>query len=152
MKIILLLITFSLLFGNCKTRQKVNEQPALVIAEKNDPVLMNDVVLLKVPEKDTITVAKFTVVFFSIGQGTDSEARNNFEKFVDGFQKENTFIFNMKKIPWGREGEVDYCFVFDNVTEEIKNKFINKVKELLSTNKLVHLFENKDCREPRVKW
>lgn len=152
MKIVMLLIFATFLFGTCKTRQKANEQPVINTVENIDSLPKGDVVLLKVPEKDTTTVEKFTVVFFSIGQGTDSEARNNFEKFVDEFQKENKFIFNMKKIPWGREGEVDYCFVFDNVTEELKNKFVKKVKEMLSSNTLVHLFENKDCREPRVKW
>lgn len=151
MKIIILITTAAFLFGTCKTKQKANEHQVLVTAEKSDSVLMSDVVLLKVPAKDTTTVENFTVVFFSIGEGTDSEARNNFEKFVDEFQKEHNFIFNMKKIPWGREGEVDYCFVFDNVTGELKNKFVTKVKEMLSTNKLVHLFKNKECRVPRVK-
>lgn len=152
MKIIILLTTAVFLSGTCKTKQKANEQPVINTVENNTALQNSDVVLLKVPEKDTAAVAKFTVVFFSIGEGTDSEERNSFENFVDEFQKENKFIFNMKKIPWGREGEVDYCFIFDNVTEEMKNKFVNKVKEMLSTNKLVHLFENKDCRQPRVKW
>ena len=136
--------------SSCKTKKKAVE-PVVesVVLEKQKPnPLEGDARVLPVPEKDTTTVERLSVVFFSIGGGIDFEAKKNFEKFLADFREKHNLLLNMKKIPWGKEGEIDFCFEFDNIVPELKDELLASINEMLGKNKLVHLFKNKKCRIP----
>ena len=51
----------------------------------------------------------------------------------------------MKKTPWGKEGEVDYCIELSGWQPEVKEKFIKSVKDMLRVIQ-VHIYENHPCK------
>ncbi len=52
---------------------------------------------------------------------------------------------NFVTVPWGREGEVDFCFTLAGLTPELQQKFIDGMKEQMQASKLVRLTENARC-------
>jgi hypothetical protein len=84
---------------------------------------------------------RLVVEFFSIGQGIDIKANDEFVKFL------NTYIKKIEYTPthWGREGEVDYCLKLSELSTLDQANFVKKTKEILSSSKLVHINENAKC-------
>ena len=52
---------------------------------------------------------RFTVVFFSIGEGTENKYMTAFEDFIGVFAGKVGKNVDYEKTGWGREGETDYC-------------------------------------------
>ena len=93
-------------------------------------------------ENSKTEVYRLIVSFFSTASGIDQEARKGFTEWVTN----KGSSLKMETVPWGREGEVDYCFLLNNMSSDEQNKFINEVKENLSSAKNVHFYENEACR------
>lgn len=85
---------------------------------------------------------RFIVSFISIGSGSDMEAMKKFEEYIASFQEKNKTKLELKKIGWGREGEVDWCFHLKDMSAEKQSEFIAGAKKLFSGNELVLLSEN----------
>ena len=81
------------------------------------------------------------VSFYSPGNGIDQRAKSEYIKFLSS----NYPALAYEKTSWGREGEIDFCFLLDELTEIQKSQFIKKSKELLSNSKKIHIYENKAC-------
>jgi len=84
---------------------------------------------------------RFVVSFYSIGEGIDIKAKDEFVNLL------NT---NSKKISyepknWGREGEVDYCLSLKELSASEQTEFINRANAILNRSKLVHKKENSNC-------
>jgi hypothetical protein len=79
--------------------------------------------------------------FYSIGTGVDGTHLRKFNEFLDSYQPKLNPIIT----PWGREGEVDYCFSLIELSTNQRNKFVKQVRELLKDCKLVHINENAPC-------
>ena len=52
-------------------------------------------------------------------------------------------------VPWGREGEVDLCYLLDELDNEAQASFVAEVKERLSYRSLVQFAENETCQHKR---
>ena len=81
------------------------------------------------------------VSFYSPGNGIDRQAKNGYIGFLS--TKYPKLVF--EKIKWGREGEVDFCFLLDELTDKQKGQFIKKSKKLLSDSQKVHFYEDRAC-------
>lgn len=91
------------------------------------------------------TSARFIVSFFSPGNGIDHKARAKLVEFLKG----HTPTLAVTKTKWGREGEVDFCFMLSELSEKEQETFIKKVRDLLAKSSRVRFYENKECRKPR---
>ncbi len=92
--------------------------------------------------KDADTNFQFIVSFISIGAGIDKTAKKQFEQLMTEFENTNKLKLNVVIKKWGREGEVNYCFVLKNLDRELKNTFITNTKSTLSQSNLVRFHEN----------
>lgn len=80
---------------------------------------------------------KLKVSFISIGQGINFEAAQYFPKFIEKFNKEHKVNLKFDIVPWGREGEMNYCFYEQK-----------KIKEFIELSKKeMGKFENVELHE-----
>jgi len=84
---------------------------------------------------------RLVVSFYSIGEGIDSKNKENFDVFLKN--RSQKIIF--EQTPWGREGEVDYCFKLNELTSPEQTDFVKKAKEILGKSTLVRINENEKC-------
>ncbi|MBI3501267.1 MAG: hypothetical protein HY063_05675 [Bacteroidetes bacterium] len=89
---------------------------------------------------------RFVVSFYSIGQGIDGAAHDEFVKFLNSYPKKISF----EPKHWGREGETDYCLALSELNSAEQTEFITKAKVILAKSKLVHQKENAQC--DHVNW
>jgi hypothetical protein len=89
---------------------------------------------------------RFTVSFISKGAGTDFQIRQKYDAFIGDFESKNKVKIAISKASWGREGEIDYCVDFANLSKEIIEKFIAESKALLSASDRINIGENTECR------
>ncbi len=83
---------------------------------------------------------RLVVSFISTGGGIDIAAQTNLDKWLSK-HPEIKYAQNQ----WGREGEVDYCFISLGTTAEAQNKAVSDVKTLVGSNAKVLMKENKVC-------
>lgn len=85
---------------------------------------------------------RFTVSFISIGSGIDKKAKNQYEQFLKDFELKNNVTILYEKKYWGREGEVNFCFMLNELKKEEQESFILQSKNLLANSTLVRFVEN----------
>ena len=95
------------------------------------------------------SIYRFNVSFISIGSGTDSKAKQQFNDFITQFNNNNKVTITPEIVNWGREGETDYCLKLNGLNSELQNKFIADAKELLKNSKLIRYKENSVCKSKR---
>jgi hypothetical protein len=83
--------------------------------------------------------------FYSIGTGVDGNHLRKFNDFLESYQPK----LNPIVTPWGREGEVDFCFTLSELSTKQRSQFIKQVREQLKDCKLVHINENAPCVHKR---
>ena len=117
-------------FASCKHKDKMKKE------EKVTTVVQN-------PAADTTKADnyRFHVSFYSMGAGIDNDAQKKFVDWVNNYPKKIAF----EETPWGREGEVDYCFKLSEFSATEQVEFIKKAKEILTGTELVHFNENVPC-------
>ncbi len=81
---------------------------------------------------------RLKVSFISIGQGINLEAAKYFPQLIEKFNKEHKVTLKFEVVPWGREGEFNYCFY-----EQKKiNEFILQAQKEMSKYENVEFHEN----------
>ena len=100
-------------------------------------------------EKDNGPIYRMVVSFFSQGAGIDEKAVYAYDNFLASYQDEYGVKLEYSKTPWGREGEVDYCFRTDQMDATQQSNFIIASREVLSGSQLVHITENAPCHTVR---
>lgn len=96
-------------------------------------------------EKHIAGIADFKVSFISIGSGIDIDAKKSYEELIRTFENKNNLKLSFDNYSWGREGEIDFCFIFEKVDSQIKSEFITQTKDHLKGSKLVRYYENVPC-------
>ena len=92
---------------------------------------------------------RLVISFYSIGSGTDYNAKEHFENFLSTFETANSAHIQYEKTPWGREGEVDYCFKLRELQLNGQEQFISAIKSLLKEASHIYINENVPCRHKR---
>lgn len=85
---------------------------------------------------------RFIVSFYSPGNGIDTKMKESYLDFIGN----NYPIIKFEKTNWGREGEVDFCFLLDELNENDQVKFITESNNILSNSERVNVYENVPCR------
>lgn len=83
----------------------------------------------------------FVVSFFSPGNGIDSNTKDAYDKFLEGYKSK----VETEQYRWGREGEIDYCLKLSKLSAAEKKDFIAKSRAILEKSDRVHIYENSPC-------
>ena len=97
----------------------------------------------------TDTLCRLSVSFISIGSGTDKKAMQEYNQYIIQYEQKNKIKLNYEIIPWGREGENDYCFKLNELNEQQQDQFITETKEILKNSTLVRYSENSISRHKK---
>jgi hypothetical protein len=152
---ILLIITFA--FAACRHKKELVQ-----ITTINKPAATNSSALTAdVSSKDSVktlalsdsiskpVVYRFIVSFYSIGEGPDYKAHQEFVDFIKNYQLRKNVTIAIDEVPWGREGEVDCCMKLTELTAAEQVDFITSLKAALADARWVHYSENTPCRNKR---
>jgi len=126
--------------GNAPKVIKVEEPKAINI----DTINQDDKTKLTTPELYSLVVS-----FYSIGAGIDAPIAREFDFYVRDFQEQHADYFYAERVPWGREGEVDYCIQFPTLGKEKARDFMDTVNEIIAKSNMVHINENAECKRRR---
>ena len=158
MKIIRLIIP-SIIFINiaCKSPQKTAEAtlPPLEKSEvKNVAITDNKDIPLNENADLSMQISKdppyrFIISFISIGEGTDRNAKEILDAALNNWKTSQKKDINYEEVHWGREGEVDFCFLLTELKEVDQKKFISEMKEKFNGHALVQFAENEPCLHKR---
>lgn len=91
---------------------------------------------------------RFIVSFISIGSGIDRKAKTQYEQFLKDFELKNNLTISYEKKYWGREGEVNFCFMLNELKKEEQESFILQSKNLLINSTRVR-FKETNSQEPK---
>jgi ABC-type glycerol-3-phosphate transport system substrate-binding protein len=87
-------------------------------------------------------VFALAVSFISFGAGTDPEARQILESCIDRFEAKNKLRLHGVIIPWGREGEADFCMDLSELNPSLKVQIIEDLKIAFKGKELVQIQES----------
>lgn len=100
-------------------------------------------------EKQADMKYRLVVSFISIGEGPDFNAKAGLDRIVSEWEKQKGKLLKQEQFPWGREGEVDYCFQLSELNVADQQSFVNEIKSSIGTSKLVQISENQPCMHKR---
>jgi hypothetical protein len=92
---------------------------------------------------------RLIISFISIGEGPDFNAKSGLDRAVAEWEKRKGKSLKQEQYPWGREGEVDYCFQLLELTSNEQQEFIKELTTTIGTSKLVQISENQPCMHKR---
>lgn len=95
------------------------------------------------------TVYRLIISFISIGEGTDGEARKMMDNVLGIWAEHNQVTLKYDTFPWGREGEVDFCFRLSELNTELQDAFVSEMKEVMKGRNLIQITENQKCMHIR---
>jgi hypothetical protein len=133
-------ISFSFSICSCKNQKEANSS----LNEKTKSNTMNNVVQLSDTSHYSLLVS-----FFSIGSGIDFKIAQEYDRYIKQFELENEGKILVERIPWGREGELDYCIRFAGLSPEKQQSLIDRTKDIASQSKWVNVSTDSPCRRKR---
>ncbi|MCB0402547.1 MAG: hypothetical protein KDD41_10720 [Flavobacteriales bacterium] len=98
------------------------------------------------PEEGTYDMI---ISFISKGAGTDRVVKPKIDEYMTAFNEKHGLTLNVDKVGWGREGEVDYHFDFENLSTAQKKEFISEVKAIVGSSDIVFVSLNKKAVHKR---
>ena len=114
---------------SCKPKEKISKQ---VVVVSDTPMVKQD------ENTDTFRVV---VSFISIGEGTDPEASAKLQAYLDKIGKDFGLHATNIRFAWGREGEIDNCFLLSDFNASQQTAFIKGLRDLFKGNSLVIIEE-----------
>jgi len=98
---------------------------------------------------DAPGTSRLIVSFISIGEGADFSAKDSMDTYIAAYQTESKKQLTFESVPWGREGEFDYCFTLKELSAKEQVKFIEGLRAHLKFSELVQISENQPCKQRR---
>lgn len=149
----LFLILFILAIGlsSCKTKAPVKTiEPITTTAPKETEIpIISEAPKEELKLKEELDVVvmdslpcRLMVQFISTGGGINNDARLALERYQMKFSMEENLPLRPRRIPKGREGEVDYCYPMYGFTPEKSAEFITGLRKIMEKMPLVIISEN----------
>jgi hypothetical protein len=91
------------------------------------------------------TTFRLVVSFYSKGEGIDYKMRQKFEGFMADALETRKLNLNPLSVPWGREGEVDFCLMLNELTPRQQKDLVAEIKSMMKGHELVRVSENSRC-------
>jgi hypothetical protein len=95
------------------------------------------------------SICNLNVSFRSSGAGIDRRSYKVFMDYLSIFETEEKVKLNYQQIFWGREGEMDYCFKYDNLNEKQITRLEEQIKEMFIESKSVYYSKETEKRKGR---
>jgi hypothetical protein len=133
--LILLVTSISFTVSGCKNKKEAANQNTNAVNNSTTPSDANTYSLV--------------LSFYSIGSGSDWDIISELDLYIESFNRASKTKPNIDRIPWGREGEVDFCIQTAEMSKNDKEAFIQKTLEIAKRAKFVHINENAVCRYKR---
>lgn len=141
-------------------QEKVDSKPNEVVEKKsqveetiipsNENKIKEESKVLEVDDKANEDLPeRLLVSFYSIGGGIDVKSAQLFDKFIAAYETSKGKSVTYERVTWGREGELDYCILFDGMSTSDLNSFIESAKARISDCKMVHFKINGECKRKR---
>ncbi|MFI5219364.1 MAG: hypothetical protein ACHQNT_07725 [Bacteroidia bacterium] len=156
-KNLLLIFALPIVISSCKSSQSSADKPVAV--SNNTTGIASDAIIIGNGEAEAVApqdgqnkTYRLVISFISIGEGTDRNARQIFDAALSDWEKNKMkegSKLNYETVPWGREGEVDFCFSLTELDQSEQKLFINDVRERFKGHELVQFTENEPCRHKR---
>lgn len=109
----------------------------------HDEVIMSD------QDKLNGNFYRLIVSFISIGEGTDRQGRATLDGVLADWKTKKGKEITFESVAWGREGENDFCFRINNLSEKEQVLFVADMKEAFKGRSLIQIFENQACVHKR---
>lgn len=106
------------------------------------PVTSNAATVKK--QEEIKPFAQLVVSFTSMGGGINAKARDQFLEHIQWFNTQNHCELMYDKKPWGREGEIDYCFFGNN--QILIPTLYKQLKEKFTGIRQIFIKENFPCK------
>lgn len=133
-KLMISALIIMVVIGSCK-----NNTPS---AAKTEEVKKDSAMTTQI---DT-SIYRLAVLFYSIGEGVESEYINALKDSINGYSTEVGKPIDYKLAHWGREGETDFIFRLDELNPSQQVDFVTRTKSMLKKAKWVHIYENYSYR------
>jgi hypothetical protein len=91
--------------------------------------------------KQEDTKYRLIVSFISIGEGIDHEARKKMDQVIENWQNKTGKTIVMENYPWGREGEVDFCFHLKELSAQDQAAMAREMRTVFNGNQLIQISE-----------
>ena len=127
-----------LFFVSCKTSK--NNSEVKEEKKKTETVIASDTH----PQSNSNNY-RFTISFFSRGNGTDGATIEKLNKFIKEYEEKNKVKLVCEITHWGKEGETDYCLKLSEINPKQQDQFVSDAKTLLQTSNIVTIAENTTC-------
>ncbi|HRY98671.1 MAG TPA: hypothetical protein P5550_06385 [Bacteroidales bacterium] len=141
----LISFTFIILAPSCRTKAPtVAPVPeTVVMAEPPDAPSPPDLVT-EPPQSLAVDSLECRVMvqFISTGGGINGQARLDLERYQMKFSSEENLPIQPRRIPRGREGEVEYCYPLYGFSAEQATRFVEGLRRALTDQPLVIISEN----------
>ena len=95
--------------------------------------------------------SRLIISFQSHASGIDGRAKKDIDTFISDYEKEKNVRLAREVVGWGREGELDYCFMLSEITKEDQADFVSRIGIKVKSSDRTSLQENAPCRKARVK-
>ena len=155
-------LAIMLIAGSCKSQKESSAtaetkptpvKPATPPPAATSPSAINaagahDEVVMPDGEKQA-NMYRFIVSFISIGEGTDRTGRETMDGVLASWEKKKGGSIAFEAVPWGREGEADFCFNLKELTSNEQEMFISDMKTAFKGRSLVQMSENQPCTHKR---
>jgi len=123
---------------------------------KTKIILFLSVIMLTVACKHTKSTEKSTSApeatkyrviasFASKASGPDATAIAKLESYLISFGKKEKVTISYDKVPWGKEGEMDYCFTLTELSKSKQDEFVKGLTNLTKSSPTVSITENSVC-------
>jgi hypothetical protein len=154
---VFVIVLVALVAISCKSKNittepqtsKESNTAKVIKVEEPESVSINRVIEENQVKSTTPELYSLVVSFYSIGAGIDAPIAQEFDYYVRDFQEQHADYFYAERVPWGREGEIDYCIQYPTLNKEKAQEFIRKTNEIISKSKMVHMTENGECKRRR---
>jgi hypothetical protein len=137
MQLIQLLIISSLAIAACGSSEKTAKQ------EKSTEPTTNSTTMTAPNQENKY---RLIVSFISIGEGTDPDARKIMDGVIEKWNQKTGKSIEMVAMPWGREGEVDFCFRLNELSTDDQVTFVKDLKKSMEGRSLIQFAENQEGR------
>ena len=125
MKKVLFLFSLAFLFMSCDTSKKTDHSSEKQAGQ---------------------TTFRFIASFISKGSGIDKNSMNAMTTYIKEYETANKISISFEKVPWGKEGEMDYCFSLKELKSDKQVDFIKGFKDKVGNNGQVLYQENAVCK------
>jgi len=144
--ILFTIIILASTLSSCKTRSEADKasKEAIVVTEEPDTPVepVEPVNPAELTVSDSID-CRLMVNFISTGGGINGKARLELERYQMKFADAENLPVQPRRIPKGREGEIEYCYPMYGYDEAQTTRFIEGLREVMKDQPLVIISEHR---------